>query len=166
MTLETARLALPLLVTAQAQKEMTHNEALALLDAAVQAVVVAVAPSTIPAAPVPGQCWIVGAGAGGEWAEHDGALAIWTAGGWRFMAAFEGMSVWSLSDSAMAVRTAGGWAIGEIKGSTLTLGGDQVVATRQPAIANPVGGSTSDSESRAAIVAILSALRTHGLIAI
>ena len=56
MTLQTDRFALPLLATAQAQKEMTHNEALALLDAVVQPVVVAVAPASVPvllARPVP-----------------------------------------------------------------------------------------------------------------
>jgi hypothetical protein len=165
MTLETARLALPQLAMAQAQKEMTHNEALVLLDAAVQAVVVAVAPPALPSAPVPGQCWIVGAGAGGEWAGHEGALAVWTAGGWRFIAPFEGMAVWSLADSATAVRTDGEWAIGRLAGSMLSIDGVQVVGPRQPAIADPVGGSVVDVDCRAATVAILSALRTHGLVA-
>ena len=38
----TSRLGLPTLAAAQAQKEMTHNEALTLLDVAVQPVVAAV----------------------------------------------------------------------------------------------------------------------------
>lgn len=54
------RLGLPLLQTGQAQKEMTHNEALTLLDFAVQPVVEAVGVDTPPAAPAPGACWVVG----------------------------------------------------------------------------------------------------------
>ena len=49
MGLVSDRLKLPLLAAAQAQKEVTHNEALALADIAVQAVVQAVAPVIVPA---------------------------------------------------------------------------------------------------------------------
>jgi hypothetical protein len=37
--------------------------------------------------------------------------------------------------------------------------------TQQAAIADPAGGATTDAEARAAIVSILTALRTLGLIA-
>ena len=107
------RLKLPYIAPGQAQKEMTHNEALALVDTLVQPVVQAVAPAAIPANPVLGQCWIVGTGATGVWAGHDGALACWTSGGWRFVPAFEGMSVWSIADQMEAVRQSTVWVIGE-----------------------------------------------------
>ena len=112
----TDRLRLPLLAAAQALKEMTHNEALTLLDAVVQATVVAVAPASVPATPVPGQCWIVGIGATGAWAGHDGALAFWTSGGWRFVAPFLGMAVWSLADNAPVRRMSFGWYNGAVIG--------------------------------------------------
>lgn len=165
MPLQTDRLSLPLLAVAQAQKEMTHNEALVLLDSLVQPVVVAVAPATVPAAPTPGQAWIVGTGATGAWAGHDGALAAWTAGGWRFVAAREGMVVWSLANAMPVRRTATTWEIGALAGAVLALGGTQVVGARGSAIADPTGGTTIDSAARAAIGSILGALRTHGLIA-
>ena len=76
-----ARLALPLLVPGQAQKEMFHNEALATIDLALQASVAAVGTEAPPAAPSPGQCWIVGPRPTGDWAGQAGALAGWTAGG-------------------------------------------------------------------------------------
>ena len=41
---------------------------------------------------------------------------------------------------------------------------EQVLGAPQPAIPDATGGTTADSESRAAIAAILSALRAHGLI--
>lgn len=164
MTLQTDRLALPLLAVAQAQKEMTHNEALALLDIAVQPVVVAVAPSAVPASPALGQCWIVGSGATGAWTGHDGALAAWTQGGWRFVAPFDGMAVWSLANAQSFRRSAGDWVRGVVSGNYLELNGVQVVGTRLPAVPDPTGGAVVDAPARATIGAILATLRGHGLI--
>lgn len=159
------RLKFPYLAAGQAQKEVTHNEALALADILIQPVVQSVAPAAVPASPSPGQCWIVGIAAPGVWMGHDGALACWTTGGWRFAAAFEGMRVWSVADGLFAHRTATGWDIGAERASSLKVGGQQVVGARQAAIPNPAGGSVADSEARVAISAILAALRAHGLIA-
>jgi Protein of unknown function (DUF2793) len=82
----TDRLSLPLLVAGQAQKEVTHNEALTLIDFLAQPVVVAVAPVSVPAAPTLGQSWIVGAAPTGAWAGKAAHIASWTSGGWRFCA--------------------------------------------------------------------------------
>ncbi len=165
MPLQTDRLALPLLAAAQAQKEVTHNEALMLLDAAVQPVVVAVAPAAVPTAPAIGQCWIVGASATGAWAGQDGALAAWTAGGWRFVAPFTGMQAWSLTDDATVRRGPGGWIVGTLTATSVSIGGQQVVGARRAAITDPTGGTTVDMQGRAAVAAILAVLRGHGLIA-
>ena len=158
------RLKLPYIAPGQAQKEMTHNEALALVDTLVQPVVQAVAPAAIPANPVLGQCWIIGTGATGVWAGHDGALACWTSGGWRFVPAFEGMLVWSIADQMEAVRQSMVWVIGEVNAHNIRINQIQVLGPRQPAIGTPSGGALVDTESRSAISAILGAMRTHGLI--
>jgi hypothetical protein len=163
---QTERLHLPLLAVAQAQKEVTHNEALALLDSITQAVVVSVAPSSVPVAPVAGQSWIVGTGATGDWSGRDGALATWTAGGWRFTAPFDGMTAWSLADAVQVSRIAGMWEMGQVRASALLIDGDQVVGARQPAIAEPSGGATVDAQARDCIALILDVLRTHGAIEI
>lgn len=165
MTQKTPRLCFPLLASGQAQKEVTHNEALMLADALVQPVVEAVAPAAIPASPAPGQCWIVGNGAGGAWSGHDNAIACWTEGGWRFVASREGMSAWSLSDTLPARREADGWALGRVEATSVRIGGKMVVGVQQPAIANPAGGAIIDAEVRVALAAILAALTAHGLIA-
>jgi|CXWL01.1.fsa_nt_gi hypothetical protein len=165
MTEQTPRLGFPLLASGQAQKEVTHNEALILADALVQPVVLAVAPPAIPDTPLPGQCWVVGNGAGGAWSGHDNAIACWSEGGWRFVASREGMSAWSLSDALPARREAGGWVLGQIGATSVRIGGNQVVGARQPAIANPAGGAIIDAEVRVALAAILAALAAHGLIA-
>ena len=159
------RLALPLLQSGQAQKEVSHNEALFLLDFAVQPVVESVGANTPPAAPAAGACWIVGVAPTGVWTGHAAALSGWTSGGWRYIAARDGMTVWSRADGGFARFDGSAWTIGTISGSQLVLGGNRVVAARQAAIANPTGGSIVDIEARAALSAILAALRSHGLIA-
>lgn len=50
-------------------------------------------------------------------------------------------------------------------GETYTINGTQVVGARGAAVSDPTGGATVDTESRAAIAAILARLRAHGLIA-
>lgn len=165
MTDMTPRLGFPLLSSGQAQKDVTHNEALVLADGLIQPVVQAVAPAAIPARPLPGQCWIVGNGAGGVWQGHDNAFACWTEGGWRFIATQEGMGAWSLADGVPARRADNGWIVGRVDVSAVRIAGKQVLGLQQPAVANPTGGSTIDAEVRVAVSAILAALRTHGLIA-
>ncbi len=160
----TARLALPLLHAGQAQKELDHNEALALLDIAVQPAVEGIGLDVPPEDPAIGSCWVVGSDPVGAWAGHADALAGWTAGGWRFVAPREGMSAWRAADGLTA-RYEDGWAIGDSRVARLFIGSDQVIGERQAAIANPTGGSSIDAEARAAIGAVLTAMRTHGLIA-
>ena len=163
MALQSDRLKLPLLAAAQAQKDVTHNEALALADIAVQAVVQSVAPAVIPATPVVGQCWIVGTAPTGAWAGHAGAIAAWTSGGWRFLAPFEGMQAWSIADAVSVRRGASSWLIGSATATTLSVGGDQVVGARRPRVLAPTGGGVVDSQARAAIAALIAGLEAHGL---
>lgn len=160
-----ARLGLPLLQPGQAQKELTHNEALTLLDLAVQASVVAIGVNDPPTAPGPGQAWVVGGAPTGDWAGHAQALAGWTEGGWRFVAAREGMAVWNIGDARGSRFADGAWRLGVLTGSGVAIDGIRVVGAQRAAIAAPTGGSVIDGEARAAIAAILGTLRGHGLIA-
>jgi hypothetical protein len=159
----TARHALPLLVPGQAQKEMMHNEALTLIDLMMGAAVESVGAEQPPEAPLLGQCWILGADPVGEWAGHARALAGWSAGGWRFVAPREGMRVWAGLLHGFAIFGEGEWRVGELHGKVF-IGGNQVVGERCPAIAEPSGGEVVDGPARAAITAVLNALRAHGLV--
>lgn len=161
----TDRLLMPLLAAGQAQKEITHNEALTLADLLLLPVVEAVAPPSIPASPVLGKGWIVGASPAGAWAGQAHRLAFWTAAGWRYVAAPEGSSLWSLADSQPVQRTASGWSVGVLRASSVSIGGNQIIGARLAAIATPAGGSVVDVEARAAVNDIVDRLRTHGLIA-
>lgn len=158
----TPRLALPLLEPGQAQKEMFHNEALALLDISVQAAALAVA-TVPPDAPALGQCWILTAAPQGAWAGHAGGLAAWTDGGWRFVAPREGMRVWVIADRSVATYRDGQWYQGQTYGR-LFIEGRQVVGPREPNVSEPTGGATVDAQARSAITAVLQTLRRHGLI--
>lgn len=86
----TANLGLPLLLAGQAQKHVTHNEALALVDLLVQGLVEDIHRTSPPADPAPGQCHIVATGATGLWAGQAGRIAGFVNGGWIFMAPRDG----------------------------------------------------------------------------
>jgi len=161
----TPRLALPLLQPGQAQKETTHNEALAVLDLAVQASVLAVGANVPPVAPVAGDAWIVGTAPTGGWGGQARTIAGWTSGGWRFVVPRDGMTVWSIADGQPARFGGGTWTLGVLAGSRVSIAGNDVVGARRDAIADLSGGSVVDIQARAAIGAILGALRGHGLIA-
>ncbi len=159
-----ARFALPLLHAGQAQKEMSHNEALTLVDALVQPCVEAVGLNAPPSDPSIGLCWIVGSAPEAEWAGQAGALAVWTGGGWRFVGPREGMTAWVVDAELQARYRAGVWEGGVAVVSSLVIDGEQVVGGREAAIEDPDGGAIVDAEARIAIEAMLGALRTHGLI--
>ncbi len=134
------------------------------MDLIVQAGVVAAGIDAPPGAPGEGQCWLIGDAPTGAWAGQAGCLAGWTAGGWRFVDPVEGMAVWVAADSLVARRRGGGWELGEERAAHIVIGGNRVLGPRGTAIAGPAGGTVVDAESRAAIGAVLAALRTHGLI--
>ena len=160
----TSRLGFPLLASGQSQKEVTHNEALLRADMLVQAVVEGLPQAAPPAAPAPGQCWLVDAQAQGGWAGHDLQIAQWTTGGWRFFAPFEGVSVWCLAPAGLLRHIGGNWTR-DLDATGLRIDGNRVVSARQPAITAPFGGQIVDAEGRAVLSQILVALRAHGLIA-
>lgn len=81
----TANLALPYLMPSQAQKHVTHNEALAILDAIVQLAVLDRDLAAPPGSPEDGDRHIVAAGATGAWAGQDGKVAVRQDGGWVFL---------------------------------------------------------------------------------
>jgi len=164
MTETSARFALPFILPGQAQKETFHNEALALLDAALHACVAGNPTAEIPDDPLSGESWLVGSGAGGAWTGKTGNLATWTDGGWRFTAPVAGMTVWDLNAGYRLRWTGAAWSNGEWPVSALTIGGQQVVGPRLETVPSPSGGTIIDAEARAAVAAIIVALRTHGLI--
>lgn len=105
----TARLGLPLIAPDQAQKHVTHNEALLVLDAMVQLRLDGLADTVPPGEPEAGAVFGIGVGATGAWQGHDGELAAWTQGGWRFAAPAEGWLGWDKGAGGPVVRRWGEW---------------------------------------------------------
>lgn len=109
MTQSTPRAKAPLLAAAQAQKHVTHNEALLQLDALVSARILDRDLSAPPASPADGDAYLVKATGSGAWAGQDGKLAFAVDGAWRFYAPFAGLTAYIADESVILVYTAAGW---------------------------------------------------------
>jgi hypothetical protein len=160
----TSRHLLPMLAAGQAQKEITHNEALTRIDGLLHGMIMSRSLSAPPATPVVGEFWLVAGSASGDWVGQSGKLALWTDGGWRFTPPTEGMLLWSRADQLFGWYDGTAWHWGDWPVTKITANGVQLVGAAGAAIANPTGGTTVDSQSRNAIVSILQLLRSHGLL--
>lgn len=160
----TPRFALPYILPGQAQKELFHNEALARIDLALHPAVEGAPAAEAPAAPEEGQCWIVAAPGLGDWEGRDGLLAMWTEGGWRFVAPAPGTVAWNKEASLPLLWDGTQWGEGMLLCTGLAVNGVRVVGPRQAGVPSPSGGTIIDEEARAAITALTAALMSHGLI--
>ncbi len=111
----TPSLELPHILPSQAQKHVTHNEALERLDVLTQTVALGRS-ATPPADPEEGECWIVAAGSGGAFAGHAGRIARFRDGGWEFVAPRTGWRAWLEDEALLLVHGGGDWrpAVGEL----------------------------------------------------
>jgi hypothetical protein len=106
---DTTILSLPLILPAQAQKHVTHNEALAQLDMIVQLAVIDRVLTTAPALPTLGDRHIVAAGATGPWVGQSGRIALYGETGWQFTQALPGWQAHVLAEGQTAVFDGLGW---------------------------------------------------------
>ena len=106
---DTPNLGLPFIEGGQAQKHITHNEALRILDAAIQIAVQDITRTAPPPSPVEGQRHVVSAGAGGAWAGQGHAIASFQDGAWAFLVPRAGWCVWSMADDGMWVFDGSLW---------------------------------------------------------
>lgn len=91
---DTTHLVLPYLAASQAQKHVTHNEALTLLDGLVQAAVKSRAVAAPPSSPAAGDRYLVATPPTGVWFGQADKLAYFMDGAWRFLAPQEGWTLW------------------------------------------------------------------------
>ena len=75
MSQTSTRLTLPYIQPAQAQKHVTHNEALELLDLIVHLTVQGFAATTPPVTPAEGETYTLDAAPTGAWAGQSGMVA-------------------------------------------------------------------------------------------
>lgn len=107
----TPRLALPYLAAAQAQKYVTMNAALALLDGLVQTAAESRSVAVEPASPTDGAIYILPAGASGaDWAgQAAGAALRFEAGAWSVLPSQPGWLAYVKDEGVLVVQGAGGW---------------------------------------------------------
>jgi hypothetical protein len=106
---DTPRLSLPQIISGQALKHITHNEALMRLDALVQASVEASTVTAPPATPLEGEAWIVPASATGVWAGHSEEIAAFQAGAWTFYDPAPGWQVFDKASGTLCIFSGTGW---------------------------------------------------------
>lgn len=109
----TPKLQMPELVVGQAGKELTHNQALAVMDQLAQATVISRVIATPPGSPANGDMYIVAAAATGAWSGQSGKLAYWltTVAAWTFITPANGWSVWVTDESKRYELVSGVWTV-------------------------------------------------------
>src|SRR5262249_44558040 len=109
---DTPRLGLPAIEAAQAQKHVTHNEALVLLDALVQLAVESRTLTAPPGSPAEGDCYIPASGASGAWSGWDLQVAAFAGGGWLRIVPKPGMKAFVKGERLTVTFDDGVWRDG------------------------------------------------------
>ncbi|MDR3494082.1 MAG: DUF2793 domain-containing protein [Ancalomicrobiaceae bacterium] len=105
----TTRLGLPLIDAAQAQKHVTHNEAINALDQLVQASVLTRTLAAPPASPADGDAYIVASSPTGAWAGKSNDIAAWQDGIWCFYAPRPGWCAWVVDETRSFAWSGSAW---------------------------------------------------------
>jgi len=109
MSDQTPNLALPYILPSQSQKHVTHNEALQSLDAVAQ-LIIADTRTSPPANPAEGACYVVSAGATGEWSGKAGLIALFIDAAWQFLVPKSGWIAWFMTSNDIRVFRNGAWS--------------------------------------------------------
>lgn len=160
----TRRFELPLLAAGQAQKEITHNEAVLAIDRLLHLIVESRSRTDPPAEPLAGTAFLVPPAATGVWSGRAGQIASHDGFGWTFTAPVRGMVAFIADEDGFAVIESGGASAGwPVKG--LRIAGRQVLAAAPATVVEPVGGAVVDNECRSTINALIVALQSQGILA-
>ena len=104
----TTNLKLPLLIPNQSGKEITHNEALIIIDNILQNGIIDKDLITPPENPNTNDMYIVGEGAIGKWEGKDNYLAFYD-NGWRFIEPREGFTFWVNDEDKLYTYNGSKW---------------------------------------------------------
>lgn len=111
MAEQTAVLALPYILPAQAQKHVTHNEALKVIDLLVQLSVLSRALVAPPGTPSEGDLYIAGPSPTGAWAGHGGKVMAWLDGAWEAHVPQEGWQAHVADEDQRVVYSGSAWVL-------------------------------------------------------
>jgi hypothetical protein len=105
----TPNLTLPYLAAGQAQKHVTVNEALRMLDALLHLSVLTRGLAAPPSGPMEGSRYIIASGPTGAWAGHAGKIAAFQDGGWLFYLPKEGWRAWVADEDKLFAHDGTVW---------------------------------------------------------
>lgn len=160
---ETLRHGLPLLSAGQAQKEVTHNEALLVLDRLLHPVVLSRSVSVPPLAPAQGDAYVIGVDGSGAWAGRSGDLASHDGFGWVVTTPVRGCLVFIADENCFSVFN-NGWSINGWPSDGLRISGRRVLGATPISVSGPEGGGVVDNQSRIAINQLIDVLRDQGIV--
>lgn len=160
MAEESAKLRIPYIAAAQAQKHVTHNEAMTLLDTLVQLSVIDKDLLGPPGAPDEGDCYIVAGGGGtatGAWVGWENRVARYIDGEWRSYLPGtgdgSGWLAWVQDEDAMYRFDGADWTPAGIEGPQGPLG----PAYQPNAVVDAIAGRAAyDDEAAAFSVVVVS----------
>ena len=115
---QSPNLALPYILASQAQKHVTHNEAIRSLDCLVQLSVLSRVLSAPPGSPVDGDRYLVGPSPSGDWALAGGKVAAYQDGAWAFFAPRAGWIAWISDEGILAAFDGASWSAVSSSGVT------------------------------------------------
>lgn len=110
MSETTPNLNLPYILAAQAQKHVTHNEAVRGLDALTQLTIVDKDLTAPPASPTDGERYIVASPATGNWAGRETNIAAFQDGAWAYYPPKQGWTGWVADEDSQYVFDGTSWA--------------------------------------------------------
>jgi hypothetical protein len=99
---------MPYILPSQAQKHVTHNEALQRLDAIVQ-LTISEESASPPAAPAEGETYLIAGGATGAWTGKTGMLAFRQDGAWIYLTPRPGWHAFFLDEGKLRLFSSGHW---------------------------------------------------------
>ena len=130
---------LPYIIPAQAQKHVTHNEAIKTIDALLHLAVKSRSLASPPANPAAGDRYIVPAAATGAWAGSQNAIAAWQDAAWTFYHPREGWIAYATDENTMLAFQHGAWTSATVNTTTQNRLGINTAAdlTNRFAVASP-----------------------------
>lgn len=105
-------LAMPFILPSQAQKHVTHNEALLLLDALVHLTIREERqgpPDTTDETVTDGACYLIATEPTGSWAGRADKIAAWQDGAWNYLSPRLGWRAWFASETQLKVFDGSLW---------------------------------------------------------
>lgn len=145
---KTPHLNLPYISAAQAQKHVTHNEALRALDAIVHLSVLDRDLSTPPISPNEGDRYLVASNAIEEWSGQEQSIAAFQDGAWVFYTPNTGWLAWIVDEAILVGWDGSNWVVSS--GGSGSGGGASV--NLNPATGGVVGvNATADATNRLSV---------------